>query len=122
MSLLIDLINLKTNNMEYKIISSRSPEELTRKVNEQLNEGWELVGGHSVVEIHRQNRYSGMQHMDTRIEVEYSQSIVREVRKETIEVDVAFYHPNDDETIKVYDEEGMREEFEYKLSNLIKQN
>jgi len=122
MSLLIDLINLKTNNMEYKIISSRSPEELTRKVNEQLNEGWELVGGHSVVEIHRQNRYSGMQHMDTRIEVEYSQSIVREVKLNTIEVDVAFYHPNDDETIKVYDEEGMREEFEYKLSNLIKQN
>jgi hypothetical protein len=122
MSLLIDLINLKTNNMEYKIISSRSPEELTRKVNEQLNEGWKLVGGHSVVEIHRQNRYSGMQHMDTRIEVEYSQSIVREVKLNTIEVDVAFYHPNDDETIKVYDEEGMREEFEYKLSNLIKQN
>jgi hypothetical protein len=108
--------------MEYKIISSRSPEELTRKVNEQLNEGWKLVGGHSVVEIHRQNRYSGMQHMDTRIEVEYSQSIVREVKLNTIEVDVAFYHPNDDETIKVYDEEGMREEFEYKLSNLIKQN
>lgn len=122
MSLLIDLINLKTNNMEYKIISSRSPEELTRKVNEQLNDGWKLVGGHSVVEIHRQNRYSGMQHMDTRIEVEYSQSIVREVKLNTIEVDVAFYHPNDDETIKVYDEEGMREEFEYKLSNLIKQN
>ncbi len=122
MSLLIDLINLKTNNMEYKIISSRSPEELTRKVNEQLNEGWKLVGGHSVIEIHRQNRYSGMQHMDTRIEVEYSQSIVREVKLNTIEVDVAFYHPNDDETIKVYDEEGMREEFEYKLSNLIKQN
>ncbi len=128
MSLLIDLINLKTNNMEYKIISSRSPEELTRKVNEQLNEGWKLVGGHSVVEIHRQNRYSGMQHMDTRIEVEYSQSIVREVKLNTIEVDVAFYHPFGNEdgevdyTKRVYDEEGMREEFEYKLSNLIKQN
>ena len=43
-----------------------------------------------------------------------------EIKKEVIEVDVAFYHPNDDESIKVYDEEGMREEFEYKLSQLIK--
>ena len=108
--------------MEYKIISSRSPEELTRKVNEQLNEGWNLVGGHSVVEIHRQNRYSGQQHMDTRIEVEYSQSIVREVKKETIEVGVYYYFDDEEETIKVYDEEEMRNEFEEKLSNLIKQN
>jgi len=35
-------------------------------------------------------------------------------------VDVAFYHPNDDETIRVYDEEGMREEFEYKLKEVLK--
>jgi hypothetical protein len=38
----------------------------------------------------------------------------------TIEVDISFYHPNDDETKKVYDEEGMREEFEYKLKQIIK--
>jgi len=38
----------------------------------------------------------------------------------TIEVDIAFYHPDDDETKRVYDEEGMREEFEYKLDCLIK--
>lgn len=63
--------------MEYKILSSRSPEELTRKVNELIQEGWKPFGGHSVVEIHRQNRYSGMQHMDTRIEVEYSQTIIK---------------------------------------------
>jgi len=37
----------------------------------------------------------------------------------TIEVDISFYHPNDDETKKVYDIEGMREEFEYKLKQLI---
>jgi hypothetical protein len=63
--------------MEYKILSSRSPEELSRKVNELIQEGWEVIGGHSVVEIHRQNRYSGSQHMDTRIEVEYSQSLIK---------------------------------------------
>jgi hypothetical protein len=36
-----------------------------------------------------------------------------------IEVDISFYHPNDDETKKVYDIEGMREEFENKLKQLI---
>lgn len=64
--------------MDYKIVSSRSPEELTRKVNELIQEGWKPFGSHSVVEIHRQNRYSGMQHMDTRIEVEYSQTLIKE--------------------------------------------
>lgn len=63
--------------MEYKILSSRSPEELTRKVNELIKENWTPNGGHSVVEIHRQNRFSGSQHMDTRIEVEYSQTMIK---------------------------------------------
>ncbi len=44
----------------------------------------------------------------------------------TIEVDISFYHPyiNEDnevdESRKVYDIEGMREEFEYKLDCIIK--
>jgi hypothetical protein len=37
-----------------------------------------------------------------------------------IEVDISFYHPDDDETKRVYDEEGMREEFEYKMDCIIK--
>jgi hypothetical protein len=41
-------------------------------------------------------------------------------RSDIIEVDISFYHPNDDETKRVYDEEGMREEFEYKLDCIIK--
>jgi hypothetical protein len=39
---------------------------------------------------------------------------------ETIEVDVSYYHPDDNENERVYDEEGMREEFEYKLDCLIR--
>jgi sortase (surface protein transpeptidase) len=39
---------------------------------------------------------------------------------ETIEIDVAYYHPDDNENERVYDEEGMKEEFEYKLDCLIK--
>jgi hypothetical protein len=42
-------------------------------------------------------------------------------RSDVIEVDIMFNHPDDDETIKVYDEEGMREEFEYELNHLINQ-
>jgi myo-inositol catabolism protein IolC len=58
--------------------------------------------------------------MDTLVTQEYSQTLIRETKKNVIEVDVSFYHPNDNEEIKVYDEEGMREEFEYKLDCLIK--
>jgi len=110
--------------MEYKIVYGGSPSELTTKVNEKINEGWEIVGSHQVV-IHReQNRYSGSQHMDTLNQLEYSQTMCKKT-KTTIEVDISFYHPEDengivDETKKVYDEEGMLEEFQYKLDCIIK--
>ena len=48
------------------------------------------------------------------------QNAVVMLSSNTIDVDIAFYHPNDDETKRVYDEEGMREEFEYKLDCVIK--
>jgi hypothetical protein len=108
--------------MEYKIVSGGSPSDLTTKVNEKLNDGWELVGSHQVV-IHReQNRFSGQQHMDTLNSLEYSQTMVKEFKPNVIEVDIMFNHPDDDETIKVYDVEGMREEFEYELENLLNKN
>jgi hypothetical protein len=107
--------------MEYKIVSGGSPSDLTTKVNEKLNDGWELVGSHQVV-IHReQNRFSGQQHMDTLNTLEYSQTMCKKT-KTTIEVDIMFNHPDDDETIKVYDVEGMREEFEYELNHLLNQD
>ena len=105
--------------MEYKIVSGGSPSDLTTKVNEKINDGWEIVGSHQVV-IHReQNRYSGQQHMDTLNSLEYSQTMCKKFKPNVIEVDIAFYHPNDDETKKVYDIEGMTEEFEYKLKQII---
>jgi len=109
--------------MEYKVITSSSPQGLNNTMNSLIKEGWEPKGSHQVVVIHSQNRYSGMQLMDTKHETEYSQTMVRET-KNTIEVDIMFGHPDDengnvDETIKVYDEEGMREEFENKLKQLI---
>ena len=85
--------------MEYKIVNGGSPSELTTKVNEKLNDGWELVGSHQVV-IHReQNRFSGQQHMDTLNQLEYSQTMCKKFKPNVIEVDIAFYHPEDDNGI-----------------------
>ena len=64
--------------MEYKIITSSSPDSLTREVIGYINEGWKLSGSHKVVVIHSQNRFSGSQHMDTRHQTEYSQTITKE--------------------------------------------
>jgi N-dimethylarginine dimethylaminohydrolase len=55
------------------------------------------------------------------------ENAINNLSMEVIEVDIAYYHPDDengvvDETIKVYDDEGMREEFEYKLKQVIKNN
>ena len=105
--------------MNYIVVSGHSPQDLTKKISEKIQEGWTPIGSHQVVESHRQNRYSGQQWMDTRIEHEYSQTLIKEVKSEKIEVDVAYYE-DEDTNEKVYDVEGMREEFEYKLDCIIK--
>jgi hypothetical protein len=64
--------------MEYVILTSHSPYSLTNQVNEKIKEGWKPVGSHHVVETHRQNRYSGSQHMGTQIQSEYSQTLTKE--------------------------------------------
>ena len=50
--------------MEYKVITSSSPEGLNEKINNLIKDGWKPTGSHQVVEQHRQNRYSGIQHQD----------------------------------------------------------
>ena len=104
-----------------KIITASSSTTLNKKIEEMSADGWEPIGSHSAVVVHSQNRYTGSQHMDTINETEYSITM-QKIVSNTINVDIAFYHPNDDETIKVYDEEGMREEFEFQLNQIIKNN
>jgi len=105
--------------MEDKIVYGDSPSEINTKVDEMINNGWEPIGSHQVVVRREQNRYSGSQHMDTLNQLEYTQTMCKKFKPNVIEVDISFYHPNDDETKKVYDVEGMREEFENKLKQLI---
>jgi len=64
--------------MDYKVITSHSPDQLTNRVNDYIKEGWKPVGGHSVVETHRQNRFRGTEMVDTIIQSEYSQTIIKE--------------------------------------------
>jgi hypothetical protein len=109
--------------MEYKVVSSSSPEGLTIAVNNAINDGWEPIGSHQVVMHHSQNRFSGTQHMDTRHQADYSQTMIRKA-KTTIEVDIAFYHPDDEngnvnENEKIYDLEGMLEEYHSKVEKLL---
>lgn len=64
--------------MEYKIVYGGSPNELTRVVNENLKEGWTIVGSHQVVVRHEQNRFRGTQHVDTLNDLEYTQTLIKE--------------------------------------------
>ena len=64
--------------MKYKILTDTSAYRLSATVQDYIEQGWKLVGGHHVVESHRQNRFSGMQHKDTVISVEYSQTVIKE--------------------------------------------
>lgn len=63
--------------MEFKVISSSSAEGLSRKIKESMDEGYQPVGSHQVVELHRQNNFSGSQHMSTVIRSEYSMSMIK---------------------------------------------
>jgi hypothetical protein len=63
--------------MEYKVIYGGSPKELTDKVNDYLKDGWEIVGSHQVVVMYSQNQFRGDQHINTRNEIEYSQTLIK---------------------------------------------
>lgn len=64
--------------MNYKIVSSSSPEGLEGKVNKLIEEGFTPTGGVNVNIIRQQNRFSGSQHMDTINSLEYVQSLVKD--------------------------------------------
>jgi len=75
-SIFISEIKIDTE-MDYKVISSSSPETLSSRVMDYIKEGWEAIGSHQVVVTHQQNRFRGTQHTDTISKTEYSQTIVK---------------------------------------------
>lgn len=64
--------------MEQMILTSSSASGLNTAIKNMVAQGWIPIGSHKVVEIHHQLRYSGMQHKDTVIELEYSQTIKKD--------------------------------------------
>ena len=82
-----------------------------KEINKQLHESsnW----------IYETSNYEESNEPHIKDMLEGIQNAINKLSMDVIEVDISFYHPNDDETIKVYDEEGMREEFENKLKQLI---
>jgi hypothetical protein len=83
-----------------------------KEIIEQLNEVslWitEMLNEEDQQQEHIQDMLKGIE------------NAVDKLSMNVIEVDISFYHPDDDETKRVYDEEGMREEFEYKMNCIIK--
>ena len=69
--------------MEYKVIESSSPNELTKRVNELIQEGWVPIGSHQVVIRRQIKRYSGTQHKDTLNEIEYTQTLTKQNENES---------------------------------------
>ena len=82
--------------------------EMTRQLQEASN--WIFVVSKESDEPHITSMLEGIE------------NAINNLSMEVIEVDIMFNHPDDDETIKVYDVEGMREEFEYELENLLNKN
>jgi hypothetical protein len=64
--------------MEQMIITSHSASELNTKLKNMIEQGWQPIGSHCVVETHHQLRFAGNQHRDTIIEREYSQTIKKD--------------------------------------------
>ena len=63
--------------MQYKVLTDRHAEGLNSKVAEHIKDGWTPVGDHKVVESNHQLRFSGAQHHDTIITLEYSQTMIK---------------------------------------------
>jgi hypothetical protein len=80
--------------------------EMTRQLQEASN--WIFVVSKESDEPHITSMLEGIE------------NAINNLSMEVIEVDIAYYHPNDDETKRVYDIEGMTQEFEYKLDCVIK--
>lgn len=98
------------------IITAPTINNLNSQIEKLVSKGWKPVGQHSAVVVHSQNRYRGMQHMDTIHETEYSITMQMETPEDVISIGVYWY--DDEEGKRIYDIEEMRNEFETKLAEL----
>ena len=93
-----------------QFIESISCDEFIEEVTDKLIEGG--VG----VDVEDEDQIEEVKEVIGSVVVDYLMKQILPSNK--IEVDISYYHPNDDETKKVYDIEGMTEEFNNKLKQL----
>ena len=62
---------------DYKIVSGRTPEDLTDNVRTSIQEGWKPVGSHTVVCTNTTERFSGSQNTGSHSTFEYCQTVVK---------------------------------------------
>jgi len=97
-----------------QFIESMCSDEFIEEVTDRIIEGG--------VPVENEEEVEGVREIIGSKVVSFITKQVLSTNGKTIEVDISFYHPNDDETKKVYDIEGMTDEFNYKLKQVIKNN
>jgi len=111
-----EMVNDIINDKITQFIESISCDEFIEEVTDRLIEGG------IPVDVENEEEVEGVKEIIGSKVVDFMTKQILSTNGKTIEVDISFYHPNDDETKKVYDIEGMTEEFEYKLKQVIKNN
>jgi len=107
-----DIIEDKITQFIENISSDEFIEEVTDRV----------IQGGVPVDVENEEEVEGVREIIGSKVVSFITKQIFSTNNNKIEVDISFYHPNDDETKKVYDIEGMEEEFQYKLKQVIKNN
>jgi len=64
--------------MEQKVLIAGTATMLNQKISEHIEAGWKPLGSHFVVQRYHQNKFSGTQLMATQIDLEYSQTMIKE--------------------------------------------
>lgn len=67
--------------MQYKILIDDNVTDLMEKVNAHLEDKWEISGSHQVIIRKTQNRYSGERHTDSYNQLEYTQTVIKQIDK-----------------------------------------
>jgi hypothetical protein len=116
-----EMVNDIINDKITQFIESISCDEFIEETTDKLIQGGIPLDVENEEEIEEVKEIIGSK------VVEYLMKQILPKNKNVIEVDISFYHPEDengkvDETKKIYDLDGMNDEFRYKLRQVIKNN
>ena len=105
-----DMVSDILSDKYTQFVESISCDEFIEEVTDKLIEGG------TPIDVEDEDQIEEVKEVIGSVVVNYLMKQILPSNK--IEVDISYYHPDDDETQKVYDIEGMTEEFENKLKQL----